>query len=906
MKGFRDLSLDVCAFAFVLVSTLLLAMASLSGCSSEMPSGNFSCELNQPDNCPPGWFCQCRGAGCEARCYESSSSYCGDGVVDPGEECDGVEMAEGAACADGGFPFCRVDCRLACTECGNGIIEATPAGPREECDDGNLLDSDNCSSACLLARCGNGVVDHSLQEGCDEGAANSDTPGARCRMNCQLQRCGDGIVDLALGEVCDDGNLDPADQCSMDCLSKVVCGNGYVDAAAGEGCDDGNGLSHDGCSSDCFKETPWAVGTPPEPKAFPEGWSPLLSARFGHAMAYDAARGRMVLFGGRAHRTSEQDLDLGDTWEWDGSAWFRITGAGPGAMSTSQDMTYDAVRKRVVMVNNGVWEWNGASWSRLPIAAGSAEPQWGRIAYDAGRDRLVVFAGATWEWEARTRIWRDVSPPAGSPAAESGSLIYDPSVGRTVYVGSKVWEWNGEAWTLVSGALSLGAHTGKVLAYDTGLGKLIWTTDGDAVWTWDSRHHTLAAAPALPGEQNDRIGAALAHHGAGGRTILVGGVHSSTVWELEGNAWKQAGVPMLALPEGSHYLQQFDERRGKTWALGLGGETHNWISQDRGWMPAPTSASRPPSDGPAAYDPQRGSVVMITGAAAAQVTWEWNGTRWTSTSTPMTPALGERMFYDSARKRILNVAGPRLQTRAWTGAAWQDVSNVSDVPEDRFFAGMVHDRVRGNLVHFGGYHGDQLTAEVLELRGARWMSVPGRGPAPAESPVIWFDPDRQRTIYKDVEVWEWDGAAWRDVTRGVTSLIGPATRTATLSTALRSLSLAEPPRLAEHTGSVAPPGLPLRFAHLQAREETCRYGFDTDGDGRIGCDDPDCWRSCSPTCSPGQDCPPDAPRCGDGECDQFLENNRLCPADCRVYPRVCGDFLCDPGETATDCPGDCH
>ena len=41
------------------------------------------------------------------------------------------------------------------------------------------------------------------------------------------------------------------------------------------------------------------------------------SARGGSAMAYDAARGRVVLFGGA-------DVDgtpLGDTWTWDGTTW---------------------------------------------------------------------------------------------------------------------------------------------------------------------------------------------------------------------------------------------------------------------------------------------------------------------------------------------------------------------------------------------------------------------------------------------------------------------------------------------------------------------------------------------------------------------------------------------------------
>lgn len=43
--------------------------------------------------------------------------------------------------------------------------------------------------------------------------------------------------------------------------------------------------------------------------------------RSSFGMSYDSRRSRVVLFGGG---TSEGQLD--DTWEWDGSAWQRMTG----------------------------------------------------------------------------------------------------------------------------------------------------------------------------------------------------------------------------------------------------------------------------------------------------------------------------------------------------------------------------------------------------------------------------------------------------------------------------------------------------------------------------------------------------------------------------------------------------
>ena len=44
------------------------------------------------------------------------------------------------------------------------------------------------------------------------------------------------------------------------------------------------------------------------------------SLRNGHAMAYDASRNRVVLFGG-----FRPGQDFSDTWEWDGTRWSEIT-----------------------------------------------------------------------------------------------------------------------------------------------------------------------------------------------------------------------------------------------------------------------------------------------------------------------------------------------------------------------------------------------------------------------------------------------------------------------------------------------------------------------------------------------------------------------------------------------------
>jgi hypothetical protein len=58
------------------------------------------------------------------------------------------------------------------------------------------------------------------------------------------------------------------------------------------------------------------------------------------SMAYDAARGVTVLFGG-----SCDDSACGDTWTWDGRQWSQQQVSGPPARA-GVGMTYDAARRR--------------------------------------------------------------------------------------------------------------------------------------------------------------------------------------------------------------------------------------------------------------------------------------------------------------------------------------------------------------------------------------------------------------------------------------------------------------------------------------------------------------------------------------------------------------------------------
>ena len=143
-------------------------------CTTGLPgicsAGTPACNLGEK-------FCdQDTQAGTEG----PDSLTCNDGLDN---DCDGLTDQDDAECTPPPTP-----------SCGDGNIDAG-----EECDDGNTVDGDGCSSTCQ----------------------NETTPPPTGPV------CGDGIVDA--GEQCDDGNTTNGDGCENNCTETVTGGCNEVD-----------------------------------------------------------------------------------------------------------------------------------------------------------------------------------------------------------------------------------------------------------------------------------------------------------------------------------------------------------------------------------------------------------------------------------------------------------------------------------------------------------------------------------------------------------------------------------------------------------------------------------------------------------------------------------------------------
>src|SRR3989344_1437480 len=189
----------------------------------QIDSGETCATCAADVTCASGTQCCSNDGTCRALCTDAT---CGNTVIDAGEECDDGNVADDdgcnavckleycgdSACNNGETcSSCPGDCTQNCgdAECGNGIVDLG-----EQCDY-YRLNTTTCDADCTFPACPDGNVNHLVGEECDDGnMINSDY----CRNDCKSTYCGDGILSSLEGfEECDDGNRTDGDGCNQHC-----------------------------------------------------------------------------------------------------------------------------------------------------------------------------------------------------------------------------------------------------------------------------------------------------------------------------------------------------------------------------------------------------------------------------------------------------------------------------------------------------------------------------------------------------------------------------------------------------------------------------------------------------------------------------------------------------------------
>jgi hypothetical protein len=224
-------------------------------------------------------------------------------------------------------------------------------------------------------------------------------------------------------------------------------------------------------------------------------WSPVASA--SHAKFYGSEYVRMVYDAVHGELVAVVSYGLGDTrtWIWNGS-WQLRANVQPGG---SGGLAFDAGRGEVVWfggaAQNETWIWDGTSWTQRPTVNAPSARRGPNMTYDAVRQRVVLFGGGdangplgdTWLFDGV-----DWAPDPGTqqlPTMRAEVFAFDPSRGAVVAsLGSgatgatETWEWNGQ-WTQASA--TSGAGLGWLVAFDPNRGRLQSYERGGPIREWN-------------------------------------------------------------------------------------------------------------------------------------------------------------------------------------------------------------------------------------------------------------------------------------------------------------------------------------------------------------------------------------------------------------------------------------
>lgn len=221
-------------------------------------------------------------------------------------------------------------------------------------------------------------------------------------------------------------------------------------------------------------------------------------ARLDHAMVFNAKKNKIVLFGGRS--TGVTTSYMNDTWTWNGVRWKKINTKVAPSPRSGHALAYDATRKRVILFGgwdgtkrlNDTWIWRGKSWKQLtPAKAPSARSQHDMV-FDSQREVVVLFGGNqldpvdTWEWDGEN--WQNVIPADigfDLPSRNGAAMAYDSKRGMTVMFGGEVypgrggwvsnetWSWDGNDWTEFSPIRSPQSSDDRRMVFDSKRGVVI-------------------------------------------------------------------------------------------------------------------------------------------------------------------------------------------------------------------------------------------------------------------------------------------------------------------------------------------------------------------------------------------------------------------------------------------------
>lgn len=263
-------------------------------------------------------------------------------------------------------------------------------------------------------------------------------------------------------------------------------------------------------------------------------------ARRHGAVAFDASRGRLVLFGG----VREQDGEvLNDTWEWDGIRWAEVPTNNRPGVRAGHAMAFDPNLNRVVLFGGD---------------------------RNLGRTGPSFLLNDTWVYEGTPAGWVNVDGKGPAPrrfaALTSGpiEIVRPPAGEERDEHGGRPNRRPLQQQAVRQGLVLFGGEGDRAQLWgDT------WVFDGSA-WRLAAQTDCEYATGAMATAPRCRFGAAMATVTPRNLTVMIGGLLGRTptgsslvdpaVWAWNGAAWSmldELTVPAPIAPQPPLWLERW-------------------------------------------------------------------------------------------------------------------------------------------------------------------------------------------------------------------------------------------------------------------------------------------------------------------------------------------------------------
>jgi hypothetical protein len=454
-------------------------------------------------------------------------------------------------------------------------------------------------------------------------------------------------------------------------------------------------------------------------------------------LAYDVANDTTYLLGsdtdGKPHFYS---------YNAQSAAWTELTPSTMPDCAVDGGLTYDEQNQKLVFyagtcstsgTTGETYEWDGTNWTKISPSATISRLNGEAISYDVARQRTMTFGGMEAFGAVQSKtflyilgVWQPATADTQTPGPRSlFVLVTDPTSGVIWLYGGlndeqildDLWKYSAGHWEQVTVA-----DTPTVCSTPNG----VWDTDRSrlVIVCADSSLHEFSGAawknfaPAdFKKKPQTRRFSSAAYDQSLKKTVLFGGYNETNyiddTWLWDGTTWTQI---TKNLPyDRSHAAMWYDPTMKKTLIYGGIGQRNRDARIERF------------SD-----------------------MWSFDGTGWTQmksiTSTPG-QRYGTQVVVDPGSKNVylfggmkLNVNGnTQTQTYAndfwkWDGAQWTQIT-TSTTPPPRENSALAFDPLTNDMITFGGWAGF-YRSDLWLFRGNDWTLANEAVPPPPSPGVV--------------------------------------------------------------------------------------------------------------------------------------------------------------------------